>query len=225
MTGELILTAYTYDQGRVAINNAFSGTAYLSNIEASNISGNTIYSAGTDISSIFATSASTFYNADGTISGNRSTTISGDIIWRKPNTFAGDEFKMLLWNDTDSTKAALYFKCEDHGPSSGISEFQYAKCAIIFSGTGSAGEGQLFICINNQASSTSASTNDVALKFNEDKSAIFYSSVTMNYFVDLVPQASLPAPSIGRVFFSGSPLFRMMVNTGGTSSDWMTLNG
>lgn len=58
MTGELILTSDTYDQGRVAINNSFSGTANLNNLLLdSNFSGGTgggkIYSAGTDLYNIF----------------------------------------------------------------------------------------------------------------------------------------------------------------------------
>lgn len=48
MNGELITTAYTYHDGRVALNNAFSGTATFNIFDASMIS-----SGGTDLGSIF----------------------------------------------------------------------------------------------------------------------------------------------------------------------------
>lgn len=40
-------------------------------------------------------------------------------------------------------------------------------------------------------------------------------------YIDLNPQTTLPTAYIGRMFFSGTPLFRLMINTGGTSSDWI----
>ncbi|MEK6829308.1 MAG: hypothetical protein AABY15_04210 [Nanoarchaeota archaeon] len=39
-------------------------------------------------------------------------------------------------------------------------------------------------------------------------------------YLDLNPQTVLPTAKIGRMFFSGTPLFKIMVNTGGTSADW-----
>lgn len=61
MIGELINTAYTYDQGRVAINNSFSGNTNLNNLlldgDFSGGTGGVIYSAGTDLYNIFLTSA------------------------------------------------------------------------------------------------------------------------------------------------------------------------
>lgn len=62
MNGELILTSVTYDDGRIAINNAFSGTAIFNNIQVSGyitgstISGGTLYSGSTDLYSIFSSS-------------------------------------------------------------------------------------------------------------------------------------------------------------------------
>jgi len=53
MIGELIPTAYTYDQGRVALNDSFSATAYFVNTEASgNVTGGTYYSGATPLSLI-----------------------------------------------------------------------------------------------------------------------------------------------------------------------------
>jgi len=50
MNGELITTAYTYHDGRVALNNAFSGTASFNIFDALMIS-----SGGTDLGDIFLT--------------------------------------------------------------------------------------------------------------------------------------------------------------------------
>jgi hypothetical protein len=47
---ELIPTGYTYDQGRIALNDSFSATGYFNNIEASaNITGTTYYSGATPL--------------------------------------------------------------------------------------------------------------------------------------------------------------------------------
>jgi hypothetical protein len=45
----------------------------------------------------------------------------------------------------------------------------------------------------------------------------------INEFFDLLPQTTLPTAEIGRVFFSGTPLNRIMYNTGGTDSDWIII--
>lgn len=52
MIGELIQTAYTYDEGRIAINNAFSGE-----VQFNGFSANTMFSATTNLYDIFATSS------------------------------------------------------------------------------------------------------------------------------------------------------------------------
>jgi len=62
MIGELIPTGFTYDQGRVEINDSFSGTANLNNLLldadfSGGTGGGVIYSAGTDLYNIFLTSA------------------------------------------------------------------------------------------------------------------------------------------------------------------------
>jgi hypothetical protein len=64
MTGELIPTGVTFGVGRNSINDAFSGTAYMNNIEldsggnfSAGTGGGVIYSAGTDLYNIFLTTA------------------------------------------------------------------------------------------------------------------------------------------------------------------------
>jgi len=62
MIGELIPTGFTYDQGRVEINDSFSGTANLNNLLldadfSGGTGGGVIYSAGTDLYDIFLTAA------------------------------------------------------------------------------------------------------------------------------------------------------------------------
>jgi len=55
---ELIPTGYTYDQGRIAINDSFSATGYFNNIEASaNITGTTYYSGATPLELIISSLA------------------------------------------------------------------------------------------------------------------------------------------------------------------------
>jgi len=52
---------------------------------------------------------------------------------------------------------------------------------------------------------------------------VYMDMAYIDSFVDLNPQTTLPSPSIGRMFFSGAPLNRMMYNSGGTSLDWIIL--
>lgn len=291
MIGELILTSFTYDQGRTAINSAFSANTSFTTLSAS-----TFISGATDLYSIFITtadgnditrvqpgsnittggtgnaptisvvaspsfnsvtasgnstfstliasslsastflsgassladiiSASSIYQSDGIISGQRMITTDDDIIWRRSPASVGDSFKTLLWSDLDSTSASIYFKCEDHGPIPPSENFLYSKFAIIFSGNGSSfGNGNTFFCMNTVLSSASATTSDAVVKIDSGGDVTIFNGITMNTFLTLTPQSSLPDPSTGKVFFSGSPLFRLMVNTGGTAADWMTLNG
>lgn len=64
MIGELIQTAYTYDEGRIAINNAFSGE-----VQFNGFSANTMFSATTNLYDIFATSSDlVFTSGTGTYS-------------------------------------------------------------------------------------------------------------------------------------------------------------
>ncbi len=48
MTGELVLSSYTYNQGRIAINDAFSGSASFNTLSAE-----TVYSGSTNLYDIF----------------------------------------------------------------------------------------------------------------------------------------------------------------------------
>lgn len=70
MTGELIPTGVTYGVGRKSINDAFSGTAYMNNIELDSggnfnggVGGGIIYSAGTDLYNIFSNSNSNLWSS------------------------------------------------------------------------------------------------------------------------------------------------------------------
>jgi hypothetical protein len=49
----------------------------------------------------------------------------------------------------------------------------------------------------------------------------YMSYAYVDSYIDLNPQNNLPPAQIGRLFFSGSPLNRLMQNTGGTASDWI----
>lgn len=90
MTGELIPTGVTFGVGRNSINDAFSGTAEFNNISldtGGDFSGGTgagvIYSGGTDLYSIFATSGSdtNFANTNLAFNTSRSHTIDPSITF------------------------------------------------------------------------------------------------------------------------------------------------
>ncbi len=218
MIGELITTAFTYDQGRVAINDAWSANTGFETLSAT-----TYFSGTTNISDLLPS----FYKVDGNITGDRIVTTDGDVKWRKSG--GVNPFSTLLWNDNDNTIVTLHFKCEDHGPTPTISDFEYAKFGIIFSATNIFGCGDAFFCTNGSLNQISASTNDYAIKIESTKAVTFASAVTftdytkMNSFIDFSGLTSLPPAHAGRVFFSGTPLFRLMICTGDTSDDWRVI--
>jgi len=51
----------------------------------------------------------------------------------------------------------------------------------------------------------------------------FMQIADINEYMDLNPQTSLPAASIGRLFFSGGSLNRIMYCTGATAADWIVV--
>lgn len=69
--------------------------------------------------------------------------------------------------------------------------------------------------------------NSVVLGMNNFSATSANTTYVKNAYVDgyfdLNPQSVLPTPKIGRMFFSGTPMFRVLVNTGGTANDWITL--
>lgn len=69
---------------------------------------------------------------------------------------------------------------------------------------------------NNTNSSIIGMTGFTATSAN----TVYMLNSYINGYLDLKPQNVLPPPSIGRIFFSGTPLNRLMQNTGGTSSSW-----
>lgn len=105
MIGELIPTGVTFGVGRNSINDAFSGTAEFNNIAldfGADFSGGTgggvIYSAGTDLYNIFATSGSdtNFSNTDLTFTGNRFHNLSGNsLLIADANPFPNSSFLSL----------------------------------------------------------------------------------------------------------------------------------
>jgi len=110
---ELILTAYTYDQGRIAINNAFSGTAEFNVFSAS-----TIYSGSTDLYNIFLTEAD----------GNDITRVQSGA-----NIITGGTANSPIVNLADSPSVENFI-------SSGNSSFNVLSASTIYSGSTDLGD-------------------------------------------------------------------------------------
>lgn len=71
-------------------------------------------------------------------------------------------------------------------------------------------------------SSNSVILGGTALSGFTDNTA-FMQIADINEYMDLNPQTSLPAASIGRLFFSGGSLNRIMYCTGATAADWIVV--
>lgn len=46
-------------------------------------------------------------------------------------------------------------------------------------------------------------------------------TINTSTYLDFDPETEPPTPKAGRMFFSGTPIFRMFYNSGGTHSDWV----
>lgn len=270
MTGELIPTGVTYGTGRNSINDSFSGTAHMNNIEldsGGNFSGGTgggaFYSGGTNLYTIFNSlsgssgnlwSASTGLNS--IISNNNTGNLSqanysiiigsgntidsntgscGAIIGGASNkiTYLGGSF------DSEMSNSILGGKFNEirQGFITARRAFSVGGNRNIISGLDSGvigGSGNTINVIGEGASiiiggigNTVSGLRSVMLggeyiNISSDNTTGMQIAY-IDEFIDLNPQAILPPPSIGRMFFSGSPLNRIMYNTGNTDADWIII--
>lgn len=298
MTGELIPTGVTFGVGRNSINDAFSGTAYMNNIEldsggnfSAGTGGGVIYSAGTDLYSIFLTtadgnditrvqpgsnistggtgnlptinvisspsfnsitasgassfntlSATTFFSGStnlGSIissysgtsgnlwsastspnsiiannnTGNEAGSVGG-VVTGSGNTISGGVYSTILGGAFNLLKRS--FNCTIN------SQATYNLLAITAPGRDhtlntviSSRDSQLF----DSTGSTMISCSGISLSNLQWVTAM--QRAYIDEFIDLNPQTTLPTARLGRIFFSGSPLFKLMINTGGTNADWV----
>lgn len=340
MTGELIPTGVTFGVGRNSINNAFSGTAYMNNIEldsggnfSAGTGGGVIYSAGTDLYSIFLTTADgnditrvqpgTNITTGGTannptinladspslngliLSGSAqlniatatslsSTTISGEtifsgstplqtilnniisgvssnslwtagtphhsIIGGSGNTISGSSSLSFIFSEKSSIDSAAENSIILGGSGHSIGALAYSSIiggvsnkmeylggppineyanaiiggrfnnvttlgvnSVIIGGSENSLGGANSVIIGGSGNLLGGFNSVILggnnLTINDDNVAAMMNAYIDGY-IDLNPQSTLPFPSVGRIFFSGSPLFKLMINTGGTTADW-----
>ena len=95
MNGELILSSYTYDQGRVALNDSFSATATFNNVlSTGNLTGETYYSGATPLELIiqsFVGGGST-YAANGLTKNGDTIVLGGTLSAETTIHLSGNNF-------------------------------------------------------------------------------------------------------------------------------------
>jgi hypothetical protein len=319
MIGELINTGMTFGAGRAAINTAFSGTATFNILTANTLSATTIFSGGTDLSSLLGggTSGNLFSGSTGPNSiianngtgniaagdfsiagGSGSTSLSafsysfgeGSIskglyshahgaycLANLPFSHAeglictADTYAFSFGWASNASEGSIVFGIGNNAIGQyshvvGIANTAYGYNSIVM-GQANVSSGQSSIVIGNNSvalaetafaggfGASAMTTNSFVYSYasltNGNMSAILAGSantisntalnsvilgmtnfsatsanttyMTNSYvdgYFDLNPQTVLPTPKIGRLFFSGTPLNRLMQNTGGTSSSW-----
>ena len=296
MNGELILTSYTYDQGRTAINSAFSGTAVFNILSANTFynpsslfssstgsnsivanngtgniaSGNYSFAGGTgstatdDFSFAYGSGATTF--GIGSIAlgaALASTPTSNPCIAIGHGAFASASAgsSIAIGNGATATGIGSATAIGQDSIALGVGSMALNGIAVgYFSlalngglsngfksisegvGSNSAGDYSKVFSSSEIASGATAFADysvilgggDSTINTNAIRSVIIGMSgftatsadtvyMTNSYvdgYFDLNPITVLPSPKIGRIFFSGTPLNRLMQNTGGTSADW-----
>lgn len=212
----------------------FSGGTPLSSIISSysGTSGN-LWSASTGSNSIIAnngtgniaidTYAAILAGASSSVFSSASTIVGGysSLI----NTAA--EHSVIL-GGSGHTISGLNF-CSTIGGINNLIEYvggpliNYYSSAIIGGSGNTIASAENSIILGGRGNGISARNS--AIIASADLSITDDYTVGMTYvyidgYVDLNPQTTLPTASQGRMFFSGSPLFKLMINTGGTAADW-----
>ncbi len=231
MTGQLIPTGVTFGTGRNSINDAFSGTAYMNNISidsGGNLSagtgGGVIFSAGTDLYDIFGAGAT---------SGNlwsASTGVGSIIANNGTGNLASGSFSFVTGSGNTSSSSQLSFIIGGNG---NLIENDYNNA--ILNSIDSYNFRAITALGRQHWGNTVISSKESWLVDSTGSTMISCSGLTLegvqwvtgmqrayiDEYIDLKPQIILPRPSVGRIFFSGSPLFKLMINTGGTLADWI----
>jgi hypothetical protein len=301
MTGELILTSNTYDEGRIAINDSFSGTAVFNILSA-----NTFYNPSSIFSSSTGANSYIANNGTGNLAageysiaiGSGSTALSGFSIANGVGNVSSGEYSfaggaycstsgfvshaegvvcsagtlsfVYGWNSFGSEGTTIFgvsnFGIGNYSTLFGIGNYTYGYAAFAV-GEGNSASGRSSVTLGNNnttskessfaggadssslgvnsfvfssGSTTNADYSSIIGGYNNvlnatasgssiigmagftgtNSSTVYVKKAYIDDFLDLNPQTTLPPASIGRIFFSGTPLNRMMQNTGGTSADW-----
>lgn len=264
MTGELIPTGVTFGVGRNSLNDAFSGTAYLNNIQldsggnfSAGTGGGGIFSAGTNLYDIFVTttgevpvqsvgSGLDLSSGNLTLGGALTGTTTIDAGSSATFSVSGDsgvsnQIRLASYNsstfpvflDIGKGVAALY------GLSAGTNQARFQVTSA---------QAKIEYTEGAQTKRFILDTDDFTFEDNIDNRGVVYqakyhSNYTNRSLVDkeyvdntvntgvtyidsylhFNAQTALPSPESGRLFFSGTPLFRLMLNTGGTAADWIII--
>lgn len=262
MTGELIPTGVTFGVGRNSINDAFSGTAYMNNIEldaggnfSAGTGGGVIYSAGTDLYDVFVpgTSGNLWSASSGSYSiitnngslnvasgnfsiaagySNSATTSESTVIGGSYN-IASSSYSSILGGASNTASGVRSSVVGgQNNTSSGLSSFVgggelnsvtnsyssivggyrntvVSRNSVIIGGRGNGLVGENSVILGGHDLSVSGDDTAGMMRAYIDE------------YIDLNPQTKLPIARQGRMFFSGTPLFKLMINTGGTNADWV----
>lgn len=297
MTGELILTSNTYDEGRIAINDSFSGTAIFNILSANTFyNPSSIFSSSTGTNSIIANNGTgniasgAFSFAGGTgstatddfcfVFGSGATAFGfGSIaigaavassasmlnpciaIGHGAYSFASAGNSIAIGNGTFTSGIGGATAIGQGSQSRGVGSISLGGSAVgnyslslnggISNGFKSLAEGSGTNAVGSYSKILSSSENPSGVTTLADYSVIlgggdsttdtnairsiilgmsgftatsadtvYMENSYVNGYFDLNPITVLPSPKIGRIFFSGTPLNRLMQNTGGTSSSW-----
>lgn len=205
----------------LSANTIYSGSTPLNSVISSysGTSGN-LWSASSSSTSIIANNG-TNNLASGNLSlitgsGNTITSKLSLILGGYNNFIEGDGFSSII-NSTNS-------QITNGAGVSSLSSIIESSDSYIINSTGStiiSSKGSTLMSLNNcvllGAPNLSFSSGVAFTDF-----TTFMQKVYINDYMDL-KATTLPTAKAGRIFFSGTPLFRLMLNTGGTSADWMIL--
>lgn len=296
MTGELILTSNTYDEGRIAINDSFSGTAIFNILSANTFyNPSSLFSASTGLGSIIANNGTgNIASGDYSFAVGTGATATDDFCFAFGSGATAFGFgSIAIGAAVASTPTSNPCIAIGHGAfasasagssiaigngatTSGIGSATaigqdsialgvgsmalnatavgYYSLALhggitngfgsLSEGTGSNSAGDYSRVFSTSSAPSGATAfadysvilggGDSTVDINAIRSIILGMSgftatsadtvyMTNSYvdgYFDLNPITVLPSPKIGRIFFSGTPLNRLMQNTGGTSSSW-----
>jgi len=283
MNGELILTSYTFDQGRIALNDAFSGTAIFNILSANTFyNPSSLFSSSTGSNSIkvnndssnvasgnfsfvggrnnsaggvyslvvggLSNSTSNYASFVGGGSQNQSKGSFSSIVGGNQNTsygsysiVGGGKYNLAYGtfsfvgggiSNTATTNYSTVLGGSNNKTSGKYSSVLGGKTntstgiySAVINGNNNIANGDMSIILGGHNTMTSsAAVGAVVIGMSAYTATTGYkthmSTTYIDKFQDLNPQTTLPSPVIGRIFFSGTPLNRLMQNTGGTSSSW-----
>jgi hypothetical protein len=173
MLGELILSSNTYNVGRIALNEQFSGTAEFNNVSldsGGNLSagtgGGVIYSAGTDLYDIFTSAASDLTTAsNGLTKTGNDITLGGTL---SSNTSIITDSNDLLF-DAGGGSGSLIMS----GDSNFVNQFEIASYLIPSEPSSlQVGKGQARLYSYSGTSSSFISTSSSSIFFNRAVGAL-----------------------------------------------------